>query len=482
MLILKLITWFAVIVTIVSFIVLLLEQKGRNPIKQLGSAQLIFITIFSAIIGSVLGYIEYRSDPAYKVFSNREIQASKLIYGEIGIELAKYHTLVADLKEYAELYSLSMQDSILASIDILNHIHHNLAKLSNTKYIRNNLEQQFSLLSNTTIPVSEINLFYKALETNTSEIKDYYELAQRWTPENLGVDLSRKLNHLYFETLSSSSAMLYYDYLGLLAQAPSEIQDQFNLELSPMLTSFPSTKVLTLTEAEALSTKEYNKQIELMNDLAGLIALGDAKQREIEENFESIVLKQEKNELLKSELDIKKQQLKDAYSRIYEKNKISKEEDQWTMFGKITKISALKMYKEAIGELDKFILYNKDKDPNVEEYSRSIQQYYAFLDTYKQNNEPYPTILDMPINKLGLIAMMMKDNKQHSCLKVGDIIITKNKTPIYDQDQFFALKTGEEVEYTIFRASNLPENPFMELKSKKGDPLILLANVFQKID
>jgi len=181
-----------------------------------------------------------------------------------------------------------------------------------------------------------------------------------------------------------------------------------------------------------------------------------------------------------TELDAKKQVLKESYQRILQKCSLDKNEDPGIMWGKIIHlaqfgyaqiktennykaengrlkeeakkngknpnsvgtmtavISSKQVFQEVQKRLDLYLAYNKTNDPDAAIYAPAAKRYYQLVAVQKA----------API---GVLIVATKDNQQHPLLRIGDVIVEKKGEAVNRTDTYFNLseKAGDNVQKLI---------------------------------
>jgi hypothetical protein len=248
-----------------------------------------------------------------------------------------------------------------------------------------------------------------------------------------------------------------YGFNELIIEMPTSAQESYNKWI-PALTNY-TAEMNFHAEKDALEKKQersLQKCERLLQDYSSIVGnMNMALKREnnkLDSLKEDHNIKQKKDSILKNiitsaiklgekntELNQKKIQLRDSYERVLKKCTFEKGEDQWMMWGKILRLAKMLSVsvsktipqKEILGDinnlLDKYLEYNKDKDPTAKQYVPAAKEYYKLVS--QKELEP-----------VGILMIGTENNAPHPVLKIGDIVIERKGKSIYRVDDYAKLK------------------------------------------
>lgn len=306
-------------------------------------------------------------------------------------------------------------------------------------------------------------------------------------------ETSLSSNNANLKLVQYSANGAYYGYLELLSDMPDEALDTYK-ELSIHFENLPSSTSLYLprSEFERLQKLESGKVGSLLNELGFInteqTLLLEQKQRKLKELEDKAKLtgaakmdKQVEREVKKrsqhvAELSLKvseqeKQlqstidQTEEIIRRIVEKCKLNKEDEQYTMWGKIVRLAtlmnntmidrrkmAMQNEKEKMAAKEKgydvsrwyelkYALTTKDL---LNEVLLRLDQYAAFFpDTkaYVATVKQFYVLVEQGVYPLVGMAMIgTNDNLPHPVLQLGDIVIARKAMAIHNVSDYKSAK------------------------------------------
>lgn len=480
----KILTWFGTIISIVGFVMYLLDKINWWRFKNVSGRVLVSIVIVSAIISIIIALFE-----GWQKFSRREIQAAASIMGDMSLKLQAFHNELYNLRSTKEnwhesqrkITTASSSDAIEIRKEFNNYLIFRLSKMDTIALEIKPSPENIRIISKTDIPLEEINVFY-----NTSypklmhEIRDFYLKLKSQEEQLLTTDWLNKNTGVEFDMLQASGEMFYFSLLELVAEMPKKVKDNFYEKVVPFLTQFPVVKMLSKQEAKILADRAYNQYSDLINKYSAIVGSEDINVKSMEQDVSRIQKKIEINNTLKEEVDIKKVQLKQVQESLRQKCKLLKEDGEWLMWGKIIKLATAKMYDDAIISLDKFLEYNKEADPNSSTFVKSAKAYYSLLSRLKKENKKAPKFSGIAIDTIGIMVVVFENQQVHSCLKIGDIILFNKNHPIRSNDEFIEIsKKGGERLIMVYRLNETGQFDKLDLIPKETDPKIGLCNLHE---
>lgn len=326
---------------------------------------------------------------------------------------------------------------------------------------------------------------------NSIDVLEFY-LSLGVTPE---ISLSSNEANLKYVQYTANGA--YYGYLEFLSEMPEEALEAYK-ELSVHFENLPSSTSLYLPhhEYERLQKLELEKAQALLKDLGFLNTEQSLLLEQEQKKLKHLEEKAKQGETLKQEMEdrtnhivelssdiLEKQKLLQATTdkteevmrRIIEKCKLSKEDEQYTMWGKILRLATLMnntltnrqnlhlqnendkvaakkkgydvshwyevkyslttkdLLKEVMQRLDQYADYY----PETKAYVTTVKQYYALVEQGKY-----------PLN--GMVMMATKDNLPHPVLQIGDIVIARKGMTVNNTNDYKAAKDRAGDDFLTF--------------------------------
>jgi len=164
------------------------------------------------------------------------------------------------------------------------------------------------------------------------------------------------------------------------------------------------------------------------------------------------------------------QRLTDGYNRIRAKCRPSPNDDPELVWGKMIRLLTMGLQPEALGNLAYYekMMIRKGEPPV--EYTTPVR---IFIKRYLHNT-----------HEGGVVIMGFEGNRQHSVLKVGDIITAINEQKVVLTDDYFAARKKSEGQpvLTIYRY-NKQKNELEEISATltPGNPRIGLLDLVEKL-
>lgn len=444
------------------------KQKEQRQLEQVCKEVVSFISTGFATGNGLISTIE-ETNKQWKIFRSNLLKTN---------DLHEKKRLKDQLNQFVDFKLSQIKDTSILTNWQLNPIHDELLTMNG--------------ISTQDIKASKI-LF----RTDFEQTREFLVRIKYWlnTPEvgwpdqlDEGID---KLAEMNKEMINSG----IYSFNELIIEMPESVRDTYNKFL-PVLTNY-SVEMDFNSNKEELEAKQ-ERSLQKCNSLLGEYSaiVGDENMRVtiLKNHLDSLkaISKKAENDALndpgidsmkrrvaakkeileqqKAELDAKQKALKDAYQRVLTKCSFTSDEDQWTMWGKILRLSTVarntmklrkeekaqleinrqeairkgldpnslsepsypvsvdELFNEIYKRVELFVKYNQSKDPNVKEYMRSARYYFENVKKGK-------------IDAMGVLMFSTENNVAHPLLKPGDIIIEKKGQKINSVDQYFALNS-----------------------------------------
>lgn len=445
--------------------------------------------VMALVIVILLGAYGLRNYNSWKEFervsNNESIQMAS--------ELSKIHQAVN--------FASGLADSVLLAVALqpnekmkTRKFHRNIGEyvlLESSNFLiktQHELQQNsFLVLSDHGVRTKEIVEFYSISCPAFKE--KYFEFIDRfilYAESPVISDSMIKSIRLNYNGLFEYARGIYLGYLGLLTTLPKSVysddfyklRSQFflfrDIPMNKTLKEYKSDQELCLVVYDNIMKKigkdcsDFNAMLERQKDLTP---------DQLEKIQDSIIarrvvnLNKKKGELddLRLKLEKKLSDLEESYRRVLTKNSFTADEDQWTMWGKILRVSTVsrnviksrkehkaldeinrkeairngidpkkisetrsaisvdEMFNELDKRLDLYIEFNKQKDPNVIAYGNAAKRYYKLL---KRDD----------IEDEGILVIGIENNQIHPVLKAGDIVLERKGTPVFSFEDYAKLK------------------------------------------
>lgn len=312
-------TWLGTIFTIVSFALYLLDVTSLINIKNVSVWIFFIIVIISIVISIIFTYITKDR------FSKQQIQAFNSIIGDMGYKLQTMNIELQNLKVTKEkclglrqkMINVSVSEITQIREEFINYLIFRLDKIDSISLDIKPSVKDIEIISKTKITIGDINAFYNNIYPNFfQEIKDFYLKIKALDFYLMSNDWLNKAIEKNFEMIQVSSEMIYFSFLELISEMPQPVKENFYENLVPYLTQYPAVKMLSKIEAKGMADRSYNQYQSLLNDFASIVGSEELNILLIEQDIERLKMKNELNETLKEQLQIKKMQLKQSREKL----------------------------------------------------------------------------------------------------------------------------------------------------------------------
>jgi hypothetical protein len=331
------------------------------------------------------------------------------------------------------------------------------------------------------VKVSEIKAFYSmALPRDMEDVSHYLTLLQGYAREEYIASIYDEFAEYNYQFLEASSKSTYYYFLGLLTTMPQVVYKDFykmqqylnhfsEIPLSLSFDEYESKGNAMLKKAEDIVMRmgsivhTEDKDVEnLQNQLDDIKAKidGEKKKKDMETEKE-IATRIQNIQKLSADIIEKRQQLQETETKIeesmrniIEKCKLSPEDDQYLMWGKIVRIATSmartatrRMESEKLNRRDKAaaeakgydvsdwfeVKYTLTTDEMLREIYTRLEQYAKYFPETKSYvpavKEFYKEVKEGKQTLNGMVIVGTKDDVPHPVFKTGDIVISrKGKT------------------------------------------------------
>lgn len=463
--------------------------------------QLLFIIIPVLILAGTIIYIDYLNR------RNEQIQleqVSKQVVSEIAAGFGKGNELLSTIdeaniewKKFHAEYAKSKDPSYKKYLikDLLFFVDYKLKQISDTTKLPDIrlTEKHEELLAKNRISVEDIKAAKMMFLTDIEQTQEYLLKIKYW----LSVpDMSWPLQiDEYMDILASINKEMInagiFGFNELILEMPVSVREVYS-KFSPNLTKYTYEMDYSKTrnELESRENMSINKIHELIGNLSVIVGDENKIVSWMSNQLDSLKYNKNKDQVSKknapqidsmkqvvaekktalkqkrSELDEKKQAVRDSYQRILQKCSFDKSEDPGMMWGKIiflaqfgysqieteknckaeyerlknkakekgvdpnsvepitSTISSKEIFQEVQKRLDLYSDYNKASDSNISVFVSAAKRYYALVGERK-------------LEPVGVLVIGTENNTPHPFLKVGDIIIER-KGKVIDRNETYA--------------------------------------------
>lgn len=466
-----------------------------------------WIPVSLVIILSILGAV-YLGISRYSIPVCKE-QADKMTYRIAVIDqLVTESKAIADAwdKYYQEYRQASPKDTAYLNAEIrrtLEFHRQETAKLQkDTARLSLNESQRF-FLQFRKVDLLEIETFHHFLYPSFFEdVNHSIDVLELYLGLGNTPEISLFTNEANLKYIRYTANGAYYGYLEFLSDMPKEALETYK-ELSVHFENLPSSTGLYLPrqEYERLQKLELEKAQSLLKDLGFLNTTQSLLLEQDQIKLKQLGEKVDQREMVKKEMQDRTQHIVELSSdilakqkllqtttdkteeimrRIIEKCKLSKEDEQYTMWGKILRLATLmnntltnrrNLYLQ--NEKDKAAAKEKGHDVShwyevkyslttkdlLEEIMQRLDQYagyYPETNVYVTTVKRYYTLVEegkYPLN--GMVIMATKDNLPHPVLQIGDIVIARKGMTVNNTTDYKVAKDREgDDSLTFLRLDN----------------------------
>lgn len=500
----NLISIFSGVISIVGFILYLLEKGGLIRIKFF--PPWLLITVASVCLVTTVIIYSFFLHSANEIYplNKKQAQAASIVATDmimkIGIldnEMGNLETTRKHLKELASEYRISKPDKqSLIEKEWDEYLAFRISN-SDSSYTESALKDDVkNILMTSKLPVKEITLFYSSVYP--LYMKDLYGMYTGWrvnaknylADKDMGKALDIQCAMQLEETRS-----LYYGVLEFILSLPKSLYNDLLHTSNAQFTFIAPIPVHNPAEAKDLNDRHYKNANELLMQNAELVKsmemsltmleLQLQEKRASHEQFEAlkskVSAKAAKLDLKKSELALKKQQLDTIHERLRTKNQLKDEDAQWLLWGKIIKFASASMYEDANSGVAFYQRTMDKRGENTSAYSMKASLFYSYLLSQIKKNQMFsPYINGHQIDKTGVIIVGFEHDSIHSCLQVGDIILERGGYPVRSADEFASLSNKTHLKpLTVLRFTSEGVPRVISLTSKEEDPRIGVLSLFE---
>lgn len=475
-----------------------LKSKKGFTFRRYRTVIYAFLAVLVVLCG-ILGYKSYKENSLYKTVCIE--QAKRMAGGMSAIDLNLTTALDAK-KEWGKFYSKfqiandKQKDQLRK--DFSEYIQYSLNNIVENNSLYKLDVQDAMILQKKGVPQEEIDAFYEmALPSSIKETQEYLERLLQYSEQKLITEQHNQFAELLGEEQIHANNVVYYCLLELFTYFPDDIYSSDFNKLRATWTNFSQISVrLPREEYESLAESEFKKCENIISELGGsnlesereLIKMEqelknmeeehllsqERKKAEMEKTITNIAEKQQGISIKEGEVAEAEKKLAEEYEKALEKFKLSPDDNQWAMWGKVIRIGWLAnntkvnraneekqmeaLRQKAINNgtdpsiftkrnhiysvddmfgyvdnwLDTYYSYQKENDANAQIYIPAAKKYYQSV---KLNEIPYA----------GIIVFAIENNAEHPFLKVGDIVMERKGEVIRNPEHYASLsdKAGD---------------------------------------
>jgi hypothetical protein len=353
-------------------------------------------------------------------------------------------------------------------------------------------DENSNILKRHGIKVSEIIAFYSmALPRDVEDAAHYLSQLQAYANEDYIAEVYDKFAHLNYQFLEASGKSTYYYFLGLLTTMPQNVYEDFykmrqylnNFSEIPLTSSFEDyesqgdamlkkAEDIVMEMGSIVNTEDRDVE-NLQNQLNDIIEKIDENKKKKDEAAEQEIAQRISNtKKLSTDVIERRQQLQEMEEKIeastrniIEKCKLSAEDDQYLMWGKIVRIATAmartatrRMESERLNRQDKdaaqakgfdvsswfTVKYSLTMDEVLQEITARLDQYMKYFPDTKGYvpavKQFYAEVKNGKQALCGMVVMGTKDNIPHPVFRIGDIVLSRNDKTVNSIDDYKAAK------------------------------------------
>jgi len=408
-------------------------------------------------------------------------QVSNAVIGDIGLKMTSLNIELEGMKETSKKWAFFYQVMIMPGDEnrkvqekesLLQYIAFREKQLKEINYQSPLTDKYLDVLSKSQIPLEDVQAFYSvAYRLFFDELGSYYNSLrtmaqtpiQGWTVQTNEM-MQQRERMVYYNAES-----LYYNILELIADMPETSRLVYN-RYSAQLTCFPSSGKMGKEEARSAAEKSMNLYQKALTDFAALTGQAAKDVRELEKDVERLAFKQQKNETLKEEITTIDRRIKQSKANLLKKCQPLPDDDEWMIWGKMLRLLSVKMNNDAVKVLKAFEHKMGSKGENVDVYTKPVEVF--ILEHLGATHFG------------GVVAIGFENNKPHSCLKVGDIVVKVNGKSISNLSEMNALRTefGKGAPISILRMTSDGKLNELMLIFSNDDPRVAYLNLMETSD
>jgi len=321
------------------------------------------------------------------------------------------------------------------------------------------------VLNNYDIKTSEITGLYMTLPLEVENVTNYLDQLQNYANEGVCLETFDKFLRLQYQSMEASGKAIYYYFLGLLSAMPENVYRDFN-KIRQNLNHFSEIPLKMSPEEYEYLGDDMSRKMEDFVSKMDLVDFEECIKDMIQDLFvmkeeEEIAARTQNIQILSADVIEQRKQLQEIEEKnetilrnIIEQCKLSPEDGQYLMWGKIiriaTRMERTAAYRREYENLNKQnkeaaqakgydlsngfeVKYTLSTDEILREITTRLDQYMQYFPETK-NYVPavkqfYTDVKDGKQNLCGMVIMGTKDDVPHPVFKAGDIMLSrKGKT------------------------------------------------------
>ncbi|MCL2041529.1 MAG: toll/interleukin-1 receptor domain-containing protein [Bacteroidales bacterium] len=332
-----------------------------------------------------------------------------------------------------------------------------------------------TVLNRYNIKTSEIIAFYSiALPHDIEDAIHYLDQLQVYANDDYIADIYDKFVRLNYQFLEASGKSTYYYFLGLLTTMPKEVYKDF-YKMQQYLNNFSEIPLnLSYDEYESKGDAMLRNAEQIVMEMGSIVNTEDRDvediQNQLKEIKEFMAMEQQQQQL--QEMEVK---IEESFRNIIEDCKLSPNDDQYLMWGKIVHIAtsmaqttARRMETERLDKHDKetaqakgydvsnwfSVKYSLTMDEVLQEIITRLDQYMKYFPDTKNYipavKQFYTNVKDgkQPLN--GMVVIGTKDDIPHPIFKIGDIVLSRKDKTVNSTTDYKSVAKTERDDTVVF--------------------------------
>lgn len=432
----------------------------------------------------IIGIFGYRHWEQNRVFAATCVEQVKIMSGgiaaiNINLNLAK--DAYDEWNKFAlNFSSANVRDTAEIRKEFLKYLEFKKNSIENRNILKLS-DESLKILRDNHLQPEEINAFYElVIPQYADEVSQYMVSLSNFAKMPVIFNSFNQYAQKLYNGLEYSAKVDYYNLLALFATMPKGSDADF-LKIHPSLNNFNEIQLGGSYESyEALAGAAMKNHELIISELSGINNESERVVESMQYNLEKTkeemgkaVLESKLNDLeqkranveaRRAEISDSDKKLTDAYERALTKFAIKSDDDQWTQWGKMLRIStlatnALKNRTEAKKQYDEQVRVAKNQglDPSFltpPYYTMSIDEMFGNIDKWLsiyQKNFPaeslyvnsakqfYKAVKTGRVGYNGVLVVNTQNNEPHPVFNIGDIIVERKGQTIRNSDHYGSL-------------------------------------------
>lgn len=405
----------------------------------------------------------------YEKTGDSENRLTRTLIKDIGSAFIPMDTELGEISKlydnFAKFVDLKDKNSIESSKkELLKEIKTRQNIIKNIKvspFYENNKNE----LAGTGVPIEDIKTFYL-----TSLPSFWEECSNCYNQFKIKIEMNRSgwfgkikpFTELEKNSVFIEAHALFYGYLELATYIPQWSEKESKI-LIPHLINFPKADFLTRNEAELQLQRKTEEYENIPLKMAAIIGEESKNVELVKKELNNLQLKLEIIKKQNEEMDVLKQRLELGREKLRQKCTLVKEDKDYVMWNKIQLLANAGLYDDVQNSLDEYLSFNKLSDPNADTYVQSAKLFYNTLSGDSSNQ--------------GVLVLSFENNKLHSVLKIGDIILFYKGQRVKSSDDWTNTGKFNTSKIAVFLHFDNGKWNRNEREFSKDDPRILAATI-----